>query len=209
MFNKKICTKEDLNKYTAYLIYVRNINDFEKAKNEAIKYCDSKLLPNNQDIKKELDYLALLHGYCNYDEHVKFMREASFNFMLSLFNFNPTLIGGVAKGVIGLNSKIQINIFSSHKKKYISNILEKNNDIFLKDDYIDQKLDSQYSDVINFEDFNSNQNFEIFIYNDEYKLNNFLEYNYYWNIYKLAKTINKLNILNNFEEKFKKDFEHE
>jgi len=156
-----------------------------------------------------LNYLASLHGYSSYDDQVNFIRETSFNLMLSLFSFSPHLIGGVAKGVVGLNSKIEINIFSLDNKEYISNILEANNDIFIKNEFNKLNYCGQYSDIIIFEDFDSSQDFEIFIYNDQDNFNNSLEYHYNWNIYKLAKVINKLNILNDFEEELKKDFKNE
>jgi hypothetical protein len=202
MFSKKMYNKEDSGKYAAYLIYVRNIEDFKEAKNEITKHSNC-VLPSNDDIRKELDSLASLNGYNDYNSHVQFVREASFNFMLSLFNYSPHLTGGTARGIIGLNSKIQISIFNPNNQKNISDLLEKENDIFLKNE--SEKLHAKYDNIIVFEDFKSELSFEIFVYNEKTKFNNFLEYNYCWNIYNLAKNINKLDILKNFEQNLKKE----
>jgi hypothetical protein len=198
-FDKNLIRK-DVAKKAAEIMYFNGISDYKAAKIKAIKSFPetNNLLPSNEEIKKEIDFLIKIYkGYSNMEEYLFFLREKVLNLMFHIYNFSPLLVGQLCNKRISMNANIELLIFLDEDK----------NDLIQQ---IEQKYEVENLQKNKMKIFISADDFSIEIFLlivPKKQKNKYLNNYFYWNTYKVAKSVNKLDLFFNEEEKLE-EYEH-
>ncbi|HCJ51086.1 MAG: hypothetical protein COZ20_05115 [Gallionellales bacterium CG_4_10_14_3_um_filter_54_96] len=119
--------REQLAHQAAKLIAEDGITDFALAKHKAARQLgasDTQHLPSNQEIEQALHSYRALYQHDSHPGILNQLRRAALAAMQRLAIFNPYLTGSVLSGTAGVNSDINLMLFSDDAKAVLLFLLK-------------------------------------------------------------------------------------
>jgi len=119
--------REQLAHQAAKLIAEDGITDFALAKHKAARQLgasDTQHLPSNQEIEQALHSYRALYQHDTHPGILNQLRRAALAAMQRLAIFNPYLTGSVLSGTAGVNSDINLMLFSDDAKAVLLFLLK-------------------------------------------------------------------------------------
>lgn len=125
--SKRDLMREELAHLTAKLIAEAGIADFASAKRKAARQLgasDTQHLPSNREVEEALHSYRALYQRDTHPDVLHQLRTDALACMRLFSSFNPYLTGSVLNGAAGINSDINLMLFSDDAKAVLLFLLK-------------------------------------------------------------------------------------